>query len=174
MNLLAAIQQAPPDPLAGLRENAPPVDVPWPAWVWLCIGLGAVVLAALLVWLGYWLAHRKPKVIPPTPRQIALRSLEELRARAPHTEPYDFSVAVSDVLRTYVSGQFGLHATQQTSPEFLASIAKAPQFTEDDRQLLATFLERCDLLKFARVQAQAEENGQLLRDAAAFVQGARA
>ena len=91
--IFAAIQTAEPDPLAGLRANLGPVDVPWPAWVWWCIGVGSVVLIALLVWLGYWLAHRKPKTIPPTARQIALRQLEELRARAPHTEPYEFSVA---------------------------------------------------------------------------------
>ena len=172
--ILAAIQADKPDPLAGLRENAPPVDVPWPAWVWWLIGVGSVVVVALLVWLGYWLAHRRPKEIPPTPRQIALRAIEELRSRAHTMEPYAFSVAVSDVLRTYVSGHFGFRATQQTSPEFLTSIASATEFTSDDRQLLGEFLERCDLLKFARVGARAEENTELLRAATAFVQGSRA
>ena len=172
--ILAAIQSAPADPLAGLRDNASTVAVPWPPWVWWCIGLGAVVVVALLVWLGFWLARRKPKVVPPTARQIALRALDDLRARANNTEPYEFSVAVSDVLRTYVTSQFGLHATHQTSPEFLSSIASAAEFTAEDRQLLAVFLERCDLLKFARVDARAEENAELLRAAAAFVQGTRA
>ena len=73
-----------------------------------------------------------------------------------------------------MSGQFSLHATSQTSPEFLASIAKSPRFSDEDRKLLATFLDRCDMLKFARVEAHAEENGELLGAAAAFVQGARA
>lgn len=174
---LAAVNAAPEqpaDPLAGLRENAPLVAVPWPAWVWWAIGVGAVVVVGLLVWLGVWLARRKPQAPPPTPRQIALQALETLRAKAGALEPYAFSIEVSDVLRTYVSGHFGLHATQQTSPEFLADISKAPQFTDDDRSLLAAFLERCDLLKFARVAAHAEENNELLREAAAFVKGGRA
>ena len=172
--IFAAIQADKPDPLAGLRENAPPVDVPWPPWVWWLIGVGAVVLVAFLAWLGYWLAHRRPKVIPPTPRQIALRAIEELRARAHTLESYAFSVAVSDVLRTYVSGHFGFRATQQTSPEFLASIASASPFSSGDRKLLEEFLERCDLLKFARVGGRAEENTELLRSATAFVQGSGA
>jgi hypothetical protein len=172
--ILAAIQSAPADPLAGLRDNASTVSVPWPPWVWWCIGLGAVVVIALLIWLGHWLAKRKPKAPPPTPRQIALRALDDLRARAGSTEPYEFSVVVSDVLRTYIAGQFGLHATQQTSPEFLNSIASAPEFTTEDRQLLAVFLDRCDLLKFARIEARSEENAELLRAAAAFVEGTRA
>jgi hypothetical protein len=82
-------------------------------------------------------------------------------------------VRVSDVLRTYVGAQFSLPATSQTSPEFLASIADSPRFSVVDKQLLATFLERCDMLKFARIEAHAEENGELLGAAAAFVQGTR-
>jgi hypothetical protein len=171
--ILAAIQSAPADPLIGLRDNASVVSVPWPAWVWWCIGVGVVVIVALLIWLGTWLAKRKPKTVPPTARQIALRALDDLHARADKTEPYEFSVIVSDVLRTYIAGQFGLRATQQTSPEFLNSIASAPEFTSEDRQLLAVFLDRCDLLKFARIEARSEENKELLRAAAAFVQGTR-
>jgi hypothetical protein len=171
--IFAAIESTPTDPLAGLRDNASTVPVPWPAWVWWSIGAGAVIIIALLVWLGYWLAKRKPKTIPPTARQIALRALDDLRARVGDSEPYAFSVVVSDVLRTYISAHFGIRATQQTSPEFLNSIASAPEFTAEDRQLLAVFLERCDLLKFARIEGRAEENAELLRAASAFVQGDR-
>ena len=174
--MLAAIQPqtAPPDPLAGFRDNVPPVDVPWPDWVWWAIGVGTAIVLALLIWLVIWLRSRCPAVTAPTPRMIALRALEELRAHVREVDPYAFSVCVSDVLRTYVSGQFSLHATSQTSPEFLANIAKSPRFSDEDRKLLATFLDRCDMLKFARVDAHAEENGELLGAAAAFVQGARA
>ena len=182
--ILAVIQSAPPpapapgaapapDPLAGLRDIAPPVDVPWPPWVWWAIGIGAVIAVALLTWLVVWLVRRKPKTPPPTARQIALRALEVLRAHVCELDSYEFSIRASDVLRTYVSGHYKLQATSQTSPEFLASIADSPRFSAVDRQLLATFLERCDMLKFARVEAHAEENGELLTAATAFVQGTR-
>ena len=70
--ILAAIQsatpphapEAAPDPLADLRDIAPPVDVPWPPWVWWAIGIGAVIAVALLTWLFVWLAKRKPKTPP--------------------------------------------------------------------------------------------------------------
>jgi len=169
----APAPDAKPDPLAGFRDIAPPVDVPWPPWMWWAIGVGAAIVLALLVWLIVWLENRKPKTPPPTPRQIALRELEDLRAHIRELDPYAFSVRVSDVLRTYVGAQFSLPTTSQTSPEFLASIADSPRFSSVDRQLLATFLERCDMLKFARIQAHAEENGELLSSAAAFVQGTR-
>lgn len=162
-----------PDPLADLRAIAPPVDVPWPPWVWWAIGVGSVIVLALLVWLLVWLVNRKPKTPPPTARQIALRALEELRAHARELDSYAFSIRVSDVLRTYVSGHYKLQVTSQTSPEFLASIADSPRFSPEDKKLLATFLGRCDMLKFARVEAHAEENGELLGAAAAFAQGTR-
>ncbi len=180
--ILAAIQSATPpasppdakpDPLAGLRGIAPPVDVPWPPWVWWVIGIGSVIAVALLTWLFVWLARRTPKAPPPTPRQIALRELEDLRMHIRELDSYAFSVRVSDVLRTYVGAQFSLPTTSQTSPEFLASIADSPRFSSVDRELLATFLERCDMLKFARIEAHEEENGELLGAAAAFVQGTR-
>jgi len=182
--ILAAIQSATPpvsapspdakpDPLADLHANLPPVEVPLPPWVWWAIGVGAVILLALLVWLVVRLVNRKPKTPPQTPRQVALRELEELRAHIRELDPYAFSVRVSDVLRTYVSAQFSLHATSQTSPEFLASIADSPNFSAEDRKLLAVFLDRCDMLKFAHVEARAEENGELLGAASAFVQGVR-
>ncbi len=171
--ILAAATPEVPDPLAGLRDNAALVEVPWPAWVWWAIGAGAVVVIALLVCFGFWLSRRAKKTPPPTPRSIAQRALEALRAKAAQLEPYTFSVVVSDVLRTYISAHFHLRATQQTSPEFLASIASSPRFTDDDRRLLAAFLDRCDLLKFARVEVGSDENSALLQAASAFVQGAR-
>ena len=180
MNFFAAISQLPdspnantPDPLAGLRDNAPLVEVPWPNWAWWALGAGVVVAIGLLIWLGWWLGNRRSTTPPPTPRTLALRALEALRAQATQMEPYAFSVAVSDVLRTYVSRQYHLRATQQTSPEFLVSINASARFSDGDRELLAKFLERCDLLKFARIEASAEENSALLRDASAFVQGAQ-
>jgi hypothetical protein len=172
--ILAAIKPASsePDPLAELRANAPPVDIPWPTWVWWAIGVGAVIALGLIVWLIVWLKSRRPATPPPSPRVIALKELEELRARVREFDPYAFSFKVSDVLRTYATRQFRLQATSQTSPEFLGSIADSPIFTDGDRKLLATFLDRCDMLKFARVEAHDEENTELLGEAAAFVQGA--
>jgi hypothetical protein len=103
-----------------------------------------------------------------------LRELEKLRARARETEPYLFSVAVSDVLRTFISNaKFRLPATRQTSPEFLAAISGSELFSADDRSLLGHFLEKCDLIKFARMQATATDNMDLVESALAFVQGGR-
>ena len=53
--------------------------------------------------------------------------------------PYQFSIRVSDILRRYVTQQYGVPATRQTSVEFLAAAAKAPSFSADDKSLLEDF-----------------------------------
>jgi len=164
---------APPgdvDPFPGMEKKLPPTEVPWPDWAWWVIGAVALVLLALLIWLIIWLVRRKMTTVPLTPRAIAQRALDALRANVQAQDAYAFAVSVSDVLRTFISAQFSLRATSQTSPEFLAEISGTTRFTEADRALLATFLEQCDLRKFARVEAS--DNEALLNSASAFVESA--
>ena len=87
--------------------------------------------------------------------------------------PYEFSIAVSDVLRTYIGAQYRLHAREQTSPEFLGAISRSAKFSENEKALLTGFLERSDLIKFARIDATSEDSAELLRNAVAFVEGER-
>ena len=173
--MLAAIQTAPAAPeLPEIKDIAPPVDIfPWPTWMVVC---AAVVLLAVLAGIVALIVRAKrnqPKPPPPTPREIALRELEALRAQVERQLPYDFSIAVSDVLRGYIGAQFRLHAREQTSPEFLAEISRSVKFSGNEKDLLAGFLERCDLIKFARIDATSQDSGELLGSAVAFVQGER-
>jgi hypothetical protein len=87
------------------------------------------------------------------------------------TPPYQFSIRVSDILRRFVLEQFDLPMTKQTSVEFLNTISSSAKFGEDDKTLLADFLNRCDLIKFARYEATNEESRLLLEEARRFVKG---
>ena len=115
----------------------------------------------------------KPKPPPPTPREIAIRELEALRPQVEQQTPYDFSIAVSDVLRSYIGRQYRLHAREQTSTEFLSTISRSVKFSENEKSLLAAFLERCDLIKFARIDATSADSAQLLESAIQFAHGER-
>jgi hypothetical protein len=155
-----------------IRDIAPPLDVfPYPPWM-VAIAVGAAVLiTALLAWLLIRWWRNRPGPPPPSPRSIALLALEKLRDQVQRLDPYAFSIAVSDVLRTFIGAHYGLHAREQTSPEFLAAISGAARFSTDDRALLTRFLERADMIKFARVDATTEDSQQLLSSASAFVEG---
>ncbi len=85
--------------------------------------------------------------------------------------PYQFSVRVSDILRRYVTEQYQLPVTRQTSVEFLNALAQMSPFSEDDKSLLEDFLNRCDLIKFARYAATTADSHLLLEEATRFVKG---
>jgi hypothetical protein len=87
--------------------------------------------------------------------------------------PYQFSIRVSDILRSYVTEQYRLPVTRQTSVEFLGALTKASPFSEDEKSLLEDFLNRCDLIKFARYEATTADSQSLLEEATRFVEGGK-
>ena len=164
--------QASPAPL---RDIAPPIDVfPYPAWLVAVVAAGVLALLALAVWLVVRWIRNRPAPPPPTPRETAIASLNKARNQIDALDPYAFSILVSDILRAYVAAQFQLHAKEQTSPEFLAAISAFPRFSDQEKTLLAVFLEKCDLIKFARLDATRQESATLVDQAILFVEGGAA
>ena len=154
------------------HDIAPPVDYSLlPPWLVFVIVFVTLSLLGLIVW---WFARRpKPELPPKLPREIALVELEQSRREIGMMSPYQFSIRVSDILRRYVTQQYGLPATRQTSIEFLTAAAKAPSFSTDEKSLLEDFLNRCDLIKFARYEATTSDSELLLEEAIRFVKGAQ-
>jgi len=162
----------PSTPLPQIRDIAPPIDVfLYPLWMVIVAGCVAAIVLGVIIWLVVRWIRKPPAVPPPLPREVALSALEKLRSQVRVMAPYAFSIAVSDVLRSYVGAAYGLLAPRQTSPEFLASISGHERFSNSDRSLLAGFLEHCDLIKFAHVEADSSDSEKLLESAVAFAQG---
>src|ERR1700675_680264 len=134
------------------HDIAPPLDYSLiPPWLVFVIVFVALSLLGLVVWL--FAKRRKPLLPPKLPREIALEELERIGCEIERMSPYQFSIRVSDILRKYVTQQYALPATRQTPKEFLTETAKAPSFSADDKSLLEDFLNRCDLIKFAKYEA---------------------
>src|SRR3954466_16346364 len=152
------------------HDIAPPVDyslIP----PWLVFVIAFVVLSLLGAVVGWFMKRRKPELPPQAAREIALGELEQIRPESETMTPYQFSIRVSDILRRYVTQQYGVPATRQTSIEFLTAAAKAPSFSADDKSLLEDFLNRCDLIKFAKYEATTSDSELLLEEAIRFVKG---
>ena len=158
--------------VADIHEIAPPVDYslvpPWVVWVAAILGLA--VVAAIAWWI------RKLTQRPAAVRSARERALEKLQRIGDELElvsPYEFSIAVSDILRGYVTEQYQLPVTRQTSFEFLSLLARRSPFSPDETSLLEDFLGRCDLIKFARYDATPHDSHLLLDEATQFVKGAK-
>lgn len=119
--------------------------------LWLWIGLGILVLAGLafLAWSRWW-RHRFAR--PPTPPIPAhVRAKERLhRALSLISEPRLFCIEVSDALRTYLEERFNFKAPERTTEEFLDELKATDLLLPDQKLSLVDFLQRCDLVKFAR------------------------
>ena len=164
MNPLFAIED--------IHEIAGAVDYslvpPWVIYAGILLGLGVL---GLIVW---WIRKRSRRPKPQqSPRDRALQELSRIRAEMETSTPYQFSIHVSDILRRYVTEYYQLPVTRQTSVEFLSMLAKASPFTDDEKSLLEDFLNRCDLIKFARYDATIEDSRLLLEEATRFVEGGK-
>jgi hypothetical protein len=152
------------------HDIAPPIDYslisPWLVFLGVFISL---MVIGLIVWF-ISKSFRRPTP-PQPPRERALALLEQIRAQIAATNPYRFSIRVSDILRRYVTEQFGLPVTRQTSVEFLNALRGSSPFSEDQESLLEDFLNRCDLIKFARYEATTSDSELLLEEAIRFVKG---
>jgi len=152
------------------HDIAPPIDYsllsPWLIFLGVFVLLTAI---GLVVWFVAKSFRHPPPPQPPRDRALAL--LEQIRAQITAIDPYRFSIRVSDILRRYVTEQFGLPVTRQTSVEFLNGLRGSSPFSEDEKSLLEDFLNRCDLIKFARYEATTSDSELLIEEAIRFVKG---
>ena len=153
-----------------LHDIAPPVDYSLiPLWaIYLTVFL-VLTIIGLAIWvIARWMRRPKPEI---SPRTRALELLQRAHIEITQLNPYQFSIRVSDILRRYVTEQYRLPVTRQTSVEFLETLAQTSPFSEDERSLLSDFLNRCDLIKFARYEATTADSELLLEEATRFVKG---
>ena len=152
------------------HEIAPPVDYSFvPVWAIFLASFVGLSLVGLIVW--FLMRKRTPAAPPKLPREIALEELELIAGEIETMNPYQFSIRVSDILRRYVTNQYALPVTRQTSVEFLTALAKSSPFSMNEKSLLEDFLNRCDLIKFARYEATSADSRLLLEEGTRFVKG---
>jgi hypothetical protein len=142
-----------------IKQIAEPVEMPAPWWPWVA---GGAALAALLA--GLWWRRRRKQlerdaVPPPGPHEIAYAELEKLLASGllEKGEAKLFYLRLSNVLRRYIEGRFGLNAPEQTTEEFLDGLRHGTPFRLEHMELLRSFLQHCDLVKFAELQPTREQ-----------------
>lgn len=151
--------------------------LPMPAWwqnPWVIAGIALAVIALVVL---VWKYLPKPKPAPPQvviptgpPEDLeALKRLDALRQKLTQLGHYSLSIEVSDILRDYVSARFGLPMKFQTTLEFLETASQNEALQAAHRGELGRFLGFCDLVKFAKGEANLAQQTQLLDTAETFV-----
>jgi len=109
-------------------------------------------------------APRMPAIAPPPlpAHEAALTALAELEASQllARGQVKEYHIELSDILRTYVERRFGIEALEMTSHEILLGLQTRgvePGFVDG----LRSFLDPCDLVKFAKPFSDLSEKQQL-------------
>jgi hypothetical protein len=161
---LAQAASKAPDEIEDIR---PPISAPPALWVVLLL---AILLAVAILAYFLWPNPKSRVARPPLPKELARGRLEKAKARISTDSSYDFSVEISDILRSFIEQQFGIKAVRQTTMEFLNEASQTSHFDLAHQEKLRHFLVACDAIKFARLAAEQEESEALFEQASAFVE----
>lgn len=141
-----------------------------PSWKLLLLaGLVIILLGALATWLLRRPA-RQPVAGPVTmldgPPASVRSQLDQLAAAGliEAGRVRDFHVSLSAIVRAYMGVRFNLPGRRLTTTELLAALAHS-DVGEEPYRLVADFLPRCDLAKFADFRPGRADMEALLRDA---------
>lgn len=108
---------------------------------------------------------------PLPPHEAALAALEKLRAQRLWQEGKHklYYSALTDILRTYIAGRFGVGAMEMTSDEIVEAM-RGVDLPRKSAMDLAQILREADLVKFAKAAPEADENEAAYRAACDFVE----
>ncbi len=139
-----------------------PLTVPVSPGPYIAALLLAVVVLAALAW--WWSRRRRPE-ISPEPLPVAVepvipphqKALARLDALDPTMPAREFFGELSDIVRDYLAGRYGIPAPRMTSSE----VAKMGT-SRTEVQTAADWLGAWDLFKFARLHPREGEAGASL------------
>jgi hypothetical protein len=154
-----------------LRRLSPP-DYSWLEAILLMVLFG-VGLYAVRRFLRGRRAVELPILAGTALWDSALAQLEALTHLLTSEQSREYGIRSTGILRGYIEARYALRAPTLATEEFLVSALSSPALPREHRASLGTFLERCDLLKFARYVGSADELRQLHAAAVAFVVASR-
>lgn len=165
------------------KDIKPPVDVAliWGDYAWAALSALALAVAIYFIYRKWKLRPRIQAVTPsapaPPPRppyDVAMEKLLELgrddlfrdgRGR-------EFFFRLSDVLREYAEGRYGLLALERTTAELEREFG--PRYADEPaRNGFFSLLRACDMVKFAKVAPVKTSAGEALEKAVMFVRSTR-
>lgn len=143
--------------------------------------IGAGIILALLGFLAvYYLRRRKKRekgeeqeIVPPEAAHIIaireLRALEKDRLWQ-QGKVKEYHIRLTEILRNYLERRYGIPALEQTTGEIMDALDARSGISQISHEDLREILVLADLVKFARVIPEPDENRMVLTRAIRFVQ----
>ncbi|MBW2328071.1 MAG: hypothetical protein JRF04_00350 [Deltaproteobacteria bacterium] len=137
---------------------------------------GVAGLILLIILIIIWRKRsRKQRAI--LAHETALQKLAQAQQLIDAHEIDSFVTLIDQTLRTYIEQRFGVSARRQTTREFITTITKSKKRVEEqltsNKSRLQTWLEHCDMVKFAKADMSAETMGEMLTNLRSFIDSTR-
>jgi hypothetical protein len=149
----------------------PPATMPTPLrWPWVVLAIGAVAVLAFLWWRRRRTVQTAAPARPPEPsrppHEVAYEELERLLSSGllEAGRMKEFHIELSEILRRYLTGRFGVETFERTSGEILEALRDA-RVEVKTVLIISELFVACDLVKFARHRPEAEETRATVRRA---------
>lgn len=144
------------------------------------VDYGLWILALIIILgAGYYLFRRmsrnngetKEKAIVIPPYELALQELDSLRSDklCEQGREREFYTRLTDILRQYLQGRFGINAMEMTSTQ-IRHMLQANDETRLSKRNMEQVLETADFVKFAKVRPLPEDNTRSFNSAMQFVE----
>ncbi len=147
-----------------------------PDWVidywWIILIILLAIMAFVYVWMKYRkdgsILGKKPEPTPYEQAVIGLKALKEKKLWEQGMEK-EYFTELTDILRVYMYGRFGINAMEMTSRQILGSL-KNNKETRDKRDYIRQILNMADFVKFAKVRPLPDDNIASYDNAMKFVE----
>ena len=166
---------------ATLRDIAEPMPVlRRDPWSWYAAGAALLVIAALLGWWWWRRAHGRSGSswrVGDSHAARALRGLQALRAGdwLAGPDPAPLVRQMNEIVRTYIDRELEAPALDLTTRELLRDLRDRGRLpVEILDELLAPWLQACDLVKYAHARVSPDEVRRLHEQACTIVEKTRA
>ncbi|HWY38896.1 MAG TPA: hypothetical protein VNY73_10075, partial [Bacteroidia bacterium] len=167
---------------ASIRDIKAPLDEPfdWHEYLpYIYWSVAALLVIIIIIFLIVKFAKKKPDtIVPPRPKEpphiTALQNLENVRNRKLWQEGKykEYHTLISDTLRMYIEGRYGVAAMELTSDEIF-KVMKSQVIDPVSMEKLRQVLILADYVKFAKVVPIDVENELSLNSAIDFVNGTK-
>lgn len=131
---------------------------------YILIGLGIILLLALIIYIFIRLKQKKPIFAIQRPAEpphiIAFRELEKLKTeklwQQGHVKQY--YTRLTDIIRSYIETRFNVLALESTSEEISIAMKNIDYVDSKSLNELKQLLETADLVKFAKAEPLPDDN----------------
>lgn len=137
-------------------------------------GLAVLALLSFVLWSSWRRSQGQSSGTQESRLSAKERATARIKALRP-ADPQDrqeiraFHLEASDALRAFLAEEHALPAPERTSEEVLASLGSSNLLSAAKRELLDSFLDRCDRVKFAQGKPGQQAMVELLDAAESFL-----